>query len=263
MEVVLQRLGDDHGPGRPPGRLRERPPGFAQMQQDGPDHGDVEGPEVSRHVVDVPLDERGGRPQGAVQVPPGVVVAVDGLLHDEPPILGIVLAPHGERVDGDVEPGLEGDHLGAHALHGEGQVAGGRSELEHPLAGEVHAAEVVGLVAAQVPDTGQDRPVGQFEGVVPDEVGEVGARAPLRQRGLKAGVELAEVVARRVAGQEGAAGGRGAAAGGSVEPVSPVSVSRRRNMGRTLGEVPEGSLDSVGARPGPEIRNRPSRPWDG
>ena len=170
VQVVLQRFGDDHGLRRAPGRLGEGAPRLAQVQQDGPDHGDVEGPEIGRHVVDVPLDERGRRAERAVEVPPGVVVAVDGLLHDAQPLLVLVLALHRKRVDGHVEPGLEGDHLGAHALHVEGQGAGGRPELEHALAGEVHPAQVGGLVAAQVPHAGQDRPVGQLEGVVPDEI---------------------------------------------------------------------------------------------
>ena len=125
-----------------------------------------------------------------------------------------------------VEPGLEGDHLGPHALHVEGQVAGGRSELEHPLAGEVHAAEVGGLVAAQVPDAGQDRAVGQLEGVVPDEVAEVGVLAPLRLRRLEVGVELAQVVPRRVGGEQRAAGRRGRRPGsGPARRVGPLGVT--------------------------------------
>ncbi len=64
----------------------------------------------------------------------------------------MVLAFDRKRVDGHVEPGLEGDHLGPHALHVEGQGTGGRPELQHALAGQVHAAEVVGLVTPQVPD---------------------------------------------------------------------------------------------------------------
>ena len=83
-----------------------------------------------------------------MQVPPGVVIAVDGLLHDAQPFLELVIAFDGKGVDGHVEPGFEGDHLGPHALHVEGQGAGGRPEFQHTLAGEIHPAEVVGLVPA-------------------------------------------------------------------------------------------------------------------
>ena len=224
VEVVLQRLGDDHGLGRPPGGLREGAPGLAQVQEDGPHDGDVEGPEVGRHVVDVPLHERGRRAHHAVQVPPGVVIAVDGLLHDAQSFLELVVAFDGKGVDGHIEPGLEGDHLGPHALHVEGQGAGGRPELEHTLAGQLHAAEVGGLVSPQVPDAGQDRAVGELEGVVPDEVREVGTLAPLRQGRLKVRGELAQVVLRRVRGEEGTAGGRSRSrarrAGGPADGVT-------------------------------------------
>ena len=156
-----------------------------------------------------PWTKRGGRAERAMEVPPAVVVAVDGLLHHAQPFLVLVLAFHRKGVDGDVEPGFEGDHLGAHALHVEGEGAGGRPELEHALAGQVHAAEVGGLVAAQVPHAGQDRAVGQLERVVPDEVRQVGALAPLRQAGLERRVELTQVVLRRVRGEQGTAGRRG------------------------------------------------------
>ena len=134
VQVVLERLGHDHRLGRAPGRLRQGAPRLAQVQQDGADQRDVERAEVARHVVDVALDELGGRAQGAVEVPPAVVVAVDGLLHDAQPLLGLVVALHRERVDRHVEARLEGDHLGAHALHVEGQgpVAGPSSSTRLP-----------------------------------------------------------------------------------------------------------------------------------
>ena len=202
-----------------------------------------------------PWTKRGRRAQGAVQVPPGVVVAVDGLLHDAQPLLGLVFALDGKRVDRHVEPGFEGDHLGAHALHEEGQVAGGRSELQHALAGEVHAAEVVGLVAPQVPHAGQHRAVGKLHRVVPDEVAEVGTLAALREGGLEAPGRAGP--GSRGAGRWGA-GGRGRGRRRPRRPArsDPPGVSRRRSMGRHSRRgvrrppVPQGDRS-------PGVRTRP------
>ena len=58
-------------------------------------------------------------------------------------------------------------------------------------------------MAAQVPGSREHPAVGQLDGVVPDQVGEVGALAPFRQRRLEVGVELAQIVPGRVGGQEG------------------------------------------------------------
>jgi len=48
-------------------------------------------------------------------------------------------------------------------------------------------------VAPQVPHAGQDPAVGELEGVVPDEVSEVGALAPLGERRLETLVQLTQV----------------------------------------------------------------------
>ena len=118
------------------------------------------------------------------------VVPVDRLLHDAELLVGLVVPPDGQHIDRHVESGLEGDHLGPHALQIEGQVPGGRAQLEHPLARDVHTAEVGGLVTPQVPRTRQHPPVGQFEGVAPDEPVEAGAlRPPFRLGGLEGRVE--------------------------------------------------------------------------
>ncbi len=127
----------------------------------------------------------------------------------------------GSVLIGDVEPGLEGDHLRPEALHGEGQEAGGRPELEDPLAGHVDPAEVGGLVAPQVPGPGQHRAVGHVEGVVPGEVAEVRPFAALRERLLEGRVELSQVVLGRVIGEEGAR----AAAGPAWRSVSTGAAS--------------------------------------
>ena len=209
VDVVLQRFGDDHHVGRALRRLRERSPRLAQVQEDRADQGDVEGPEVGGHVVDVPLHELGGRAEGAVQMPPGVVVGIDRSLHDQLAFLGLVLAVKRQGVDRNVEAGLEGDDLGTLSLHPEGQVTGRGPQLEDPLARDIDPAEIFGLVTPEVPHPGQHRAIGHFGGVVPGEVAEIGSGASSPGCLLMGVVELAQIFLGWVIGEEWTASLRG------------------------------------------------------
>ena len=179
-----------------------------------------------------------------------LVVAVDGVLHDPQPALGVVTALDGQGVDGDVEARLERHHLGPLPFHEVGQVAGGRAELEHAPARQVDPAEVVGLVAPQVPGTWQHPAVGQLGGVVPGEVAEVRPLTELGELRLVRRVQLSQVVARWVVGQQGPAFGRG---------------RRRGRLGRTarLGVASAQHGPSLYAGPGGATwtRTRTSPPW--
>ena len=109
--------------------------------------------QVPGQVVEVAVDQLGGRPVGRCMyhqllwTPSTVVCMSVG------PVVRRVTAVDREEVDGDVEPGLEGDHLGPLAIHVEGQVARCGAGFDHPLAADVDAAQVGPLAAPEVPGT--------------------------------------------------------------------------------------------------------------